>query len=111
MKCKHCGKEVELPFKCNFCGSYFCFEHRLPENHDCHEAPIRTPLGSWETKQKLMTAREEREKEESIMISQGEFHFIKKEMPLFDTKKSLSNQKKKKSRFSLSKWKKKGVES
>ncbi|MGC8998729.1 MAG: AN1-type zinc finger domain-containing protein [Candidatus Bathyarchaeia archaeon] len=30
-KCEHCGKEAELPFRCKFCGHYFCLEHRLPE--------------------------------------------------------------------------------
>lgn len=35
MKCEKCGKEVFLPFKCPYCGGYFCSEHRLPENHDC----------------------------------------------------------------------------
>ena len=34
-KCSYCGEEVSLPFKCKFCGKYFCAEHRLPENHDC----------------------------------------------------------------------------
>jgi len=42
-----------LPFRCPFCGGYFCAEHRLPESHDCTEAwkmriprqpePIATP--------------------------------------------------------------------
>lgn len=35
MKCQKCGKEVFLPFKCPYCGGYFCPEHRLPENHEC----------------------------------------------------------------------------
>ena len=35
MKCQKCQKEVFLPFKCPYCGEYFCSEHRLPENHDC----------------------------------------------------------------------------
>jgi Zn-dependent protease len=26
-----------LPFKCPYCGLYFCAEHRLPENHHCEE--------------------------------------------------------------------------
>lgn len=26
-----------MPFKCPYCGQYFCVEHRLPENHDCPE--------------------------------------------------------------------------
>jgi Zn-dependent protease len=26
-----------MPFKCPYCGEYFCPSHRLPENHDCPE--------------------------------------------------------------------------
>ena len=37
MKCQYCGAEEFLPFKCPFCGRYFCVEHRLPENHECPE--------------------------------------------------------------------------
>jgi len=37
VKCATCGAEVDLPFKCNYCGNYYCPEHRLPENHDCTE--------------------------------------------------------------------------
>jgi Zn-dependent protease len=37
-----------MPFKCPYCGQYFCVEHRLPENHNCPEywrarAPIERP--------------------------------------------------------------------
>lgn len=35
MKCQKCEKEVFLPFRCPYCGGYFCAEHRLPESHDC----------------------------------------------------------------------------
>jgi len=35
MECQKCGKETFLPFRCPYCGGYFCTEHRLPENHDC----------------------------------------------------------------------------
>jgi Zn-dependent protease len=35
MKCQKCEKEVFLPFRCPYCGGYFCSEHRLPENHEC----------------------------------------------------------------------------
>ena len=34
-----------LPFKCPYCGKYFCIEHRLPENHNCPNSPSRLPLG------------------------------------------------------------------
>jgi len=35
MNCEKCGRETFLPFKCPYCGGYFCPEHRLPENHEC----------------------------------------------------------------------------
>jgi len=35
MKCQKCQKEVFLPFRCPYCGDYFCSEHRIPENHEC----------------------------------------------------------------------------
>ena len=35
MKCRKCGQETFLPFRCPYCGDQFCSEHRLPENHDC----------------------------------------------------------------------------
>jgi len=37
LKCQYCEKDVALPFKCPFCGKYFCPDHRLPENHACTE--------------------------------------------------------------------------
>jgi Zn-dependent protease len=35
MKCRKCGQETFLPFRCPYCGDQFCSEHRLPESHDC----------------------------------------------------------------------------
>lgn len=35
MKCQKCGQETFLPFRCPYCGDYFCVLHRLPENHEC----------------------------------------------------------------------------
>lgn len=37
-----------MPFRCNYCGSYFCSEHRLPEFHDCtglHRGPGAVNIG------------------------------------------------------------------
>ena len=34
-RCDFCGKNVSLPFHCQYCGKNFCDEHRLPPNHDC----------------------------------------------------------------------------
>ncbi|MEM1539973.1 MAG: AN1-type zinc finger domain-containing protein [Candidatus Bathyarchaeia archaeon] len=46
MKCQKCETETSLPFRCPYCGGYFCTEHRLPENHECPKmksarAPVR----------------------------------------------------------------------
>jgi len=35
VKCDKCSEDVEMPFRCNYCGGYFCSGHRLPEFHDC----------------------------------------------------------------------------
>ena len=37
MNCEKCQREVFLPFRCQYCGGYYCSEHRLPENHDCSQ--------------------------------------------------------------------------
>lgn len=45
MECQKCGKETFLPFKCPYCGGYFCTEHRLPENHNCPKLELaRAPI-------------------------------------------------------------------
>lgn len=33
--CDYCGKKVDVPFECKFCGGTFCSDHRLPEAHEC----------------------------------------------------------------------------
>ena len=35
VKCQVCGKELDLPYVCKYCGKTFCVEHRLPEKHNC----------------------------------------------------------------------------
>jgi Zn-dependent protease len=37
MKCQYCGVDEAFPFDCNYCGKYFCADHRLPENHACDQ--------------------------------------------------------------------------
>lgn len=37
MNCHQCNAEVYIPFRCPYCGNFFCAEHRLPENHNCQE--------------------------------------------------------------------------
>jgi len=34
-KCEKCGKNIDLPFICNYCKDSFCIDHRLPESHNC----------------------------------------------------------------------------
>ena len=35
VSCDRCGRDIYMPFRCNYCGGYFCDEHRLPEFHEC----------------------------------------------------------------------------
>jgi Zn-dependent protease len=35
VQCDKCGKDEYMPFRCKYCGGYFCAEHRLPEMHNC----------------------------------------------------------------------------
>lgn len=36
MQCTTCQKGLGVfPYKCKFCSSNYCDEHRLPENHSC----------------------------------------------------------------------------
>ena len=60
-KCEFCGAEIELPFECSYCGKHFCEAHRLLENHNCPNAPPRTPLGSYQAKQMLAYTAKKRE--------------------------------------------------
>ena len=34
-RCDYCGRELDLPFICRYCGGRYCSEHRLPEAHGC----------------------------------------------------------------------------
>ena len=43
MRCHYCEADTIMPFRCPFCGGYFCAEHRLPEMHDCPQ--IRKAFG------------------------------------------------------------------
>lgn len=34
--CTYCEEDLRgLPFKCRYCGEFFCVKHQLPENHLC----------------------------------------------------------------------------
>ena len=49
-RCYFCSKPLvgddAYYFKCNYCGQYFCSEHRLPENHLCRSSPVRRVVPS-----------------------------------------------------------------
>ena len=49
MRCALCKKEVYLPYRCSYCGQYFCDDHRLPEQHMCPGLPER----SWESRRRI----------------------------------------------------------
>ncbi|MHA1131282.1 MAG: AN1-type zinc finger domain-containing protein [Candidatus Helarchaeota archaeon] len=55
-KCSKCGKEVYMPFICNYCGEAFCAEHRLPENHNCKNIHQAVPPHSRRTPTTTPTA-------------------------------------------------------
>jgi Zn-dependent protease len=57
MKCQKCQKETFLPFRCPYCGSYFCSEHRLPENHECPQ--IESARTSKKEKQEIIFQKQE----------------------------------------------------
>lgn len=40
-KCRQCGNDVALAYRCRRCGGLFCDEHRLPENHSCDAVALR----------------------------------------------------------------------
>ena len=61
-RCAVCGKEVLMPFRCAYCGEYFCAEHRLPEKHNC--LGLRAAASPYEKELKLR-----REIEESFQAS------------------------------------------
>lgn len=63
MECQKCGKETFLPFRCPYCGGYFCTEHRLPENHDCPKleharAPLRALVPTFSQASQMQSPHE-----------------------------------------------------
>lgn len=79
MKCQKCEKEVFLPFRCPYCGGYFCAEHRLPENHDCPRIELaRAP---------------KRETKPMIVQKQKPYEYTISYSPRFQAKKFQFSQK------------------
>lgn len=96
--CYHCGKEIDYPFKCSFCGGQYCIEHRLPENHNCINQPARTPLGRWKAKKSqserlpktaISQIKKTEKKAKKRTTEDGEFYFIKGEDYGARTKKPI----------------------
>jgi len=86
-RCAFCGKDELLPFQCPFCNMHFCMEHRLPENHNCAEAPQRTPLGSWQAKQR---GEKPIESQTGVVLSAGELGVIvQPKCPKFDSRRTM----------------------
>lgn len=80
MKCQKCGQEIFLPFRCPYCGGYFCAEHRLPENHDCP----RIELARAPKKAKPIIAQTQRPHEYTVTYAPfkptRKIHFSNKEI-------------------------------
>lgn len=34
-RCEVCGRDVDMPYSCSYCGDVHCEDHRLPESHGC----------------------------------------------------------------------------
>ena len=47
VQCDRCDTNVDLPFRCNYCGGYYCSEHRLPEFHECTGLYQRRSVPNW----------------------------------------------------------------
>jgi Zn-dependent protease len=47
VQCDKCSVEDDLPFRCNYCGGYYCSEHRLPEFHECTGLYNQRPIPNW----------------------------------------------------------------
>ena len=83
MKCESCGVEVQLPFHCGFCGSYFCQEHRLPEAHCCSGLPSRVGLGSSQSRKEMAILRDLSKEKASATALRLDADTSKRELPSF----------------------------
>jgi len=83
MKCQKCQQETFLPFKCPYCGNYYCAEHRLPENHQCQQIELaRTP--KQEAPQPIIFQKQKPHEEYTVtyiptQLPKTKIHFSKKE--------------------------------
>ena len=84
VQCEACGKQIDLPFRCSYCGELLCAEHRLPESHGCLRLPKEAPEYVRERipKQRKTNHKENRKhyqplKSDDEFVSQGPLHFEK----------------------------------
>ena len=42
--CAVCNERSYLPFRCEYCGKYYCDRHRLPFDHNCQN------IGEWKNR-------------------------------------------------------------
>lgn len=57
VNCGFCGKKINsLPFKCKFCGAYYCEDCRLPETHNCLGLEIYKTQKERKFKEKILFA-------------------------------------------------------
>ncbi len=81
MECQKCGKEVPLPFRCQYCGGYFCAEHRLPENHQC--PGIMQARASRRVSRLVVLQKQELDKYQVVhtpLKTEGRIHFSNREI-------------------------------
>jgi len=81
MKCKQCGQETFLPFQCQYCGGYFCSQHRLPENHGCEKIEVARAS----RQEEVLTVHTPRSYQYSVTLGQprnltGKVHFSLREI-------------------------------
>jgi len=88
MKCKQCGEEVEVPFRCNFCQNYYCSKHRLPEIHECSGAPARVLIGSSQSRKEMDILRSQKKQPSNLFSSASGKSFVSRELPTFKFNKS-----------------------
>ncbi len=65
-KCEFCGKEVDIPFNCNYCNRSFCADHRLPEAHSCTNLIFAKPPSKPQTNRIDLTYNANKRGRESI---------------------------------------------
>ena len=45
--CEFCDSTTELPYQCNYCGAWYCPDHRLPEGHECDGVEVLSGSQGW----------------------------------------------------------------